>query len=117
MATEIGHRLSDLADEIESAGQAFYANSLREKCLLISEILADGSSYPSKLEFAEFVGQARGATLIIANFVIFLGGRDFIPEAEEAELVGMLKREAKMLENFRQSLERADRPDPALAES
>ena len=33
-------------------------------------------------------------------------------EAEEAELVNMLKRESKMLDNFRQSLERAGKPDP-----
>lgn len=117
MATEIGHRLGDLADDLESKGQAFHANALRKRTCQISGILAEGSSCPAKQEFASFVGEARGVTLSIANLVIFLAGRDLMSEADEAELVNMLKREAKMLENFRQSLERAERPDPALSES
>ena len=116
MATEIGHRLGDLAEELDSKGQAFHANALRKRTCQISGILAEGSSCPGKHEFASFVGEARGVTLSIANQVIFLAGRDLMGEADEADLVSMLKREAKMLENFRHSLERADRPDPALAE-
>ena len=114
MATEIGHRLGDLAEELDSRNQTFHANSLRKRSLQISGILAEGSSCPGKLEFAGFVGEARGVTLSIANQIIFLAGRDLLSEADELELVGMLKREAKMLENFRNSLERAERPDPAL---
>jgi len=116
MATEIGHRLGDLAEELESKDQGFHANALRKRSCQISGILAEGSSCPGKFEFAGFVGEARGATLAIANEIIFLAGRDLMSEADEAELVGMLKREAKMLENFRSSLERADRPETTLAE-
>jgi len=116
MATEIGHRLGDLAEELDSKNQGFHANSLRKRSCQISGILAEGSSCPGKFEFASFVGEARGATLSIANQIIFLAGRDLISETDEADLVGMLKREAKMLENFRSSLERADRPDTILAE-
>ncbi len=107
MATEIGHRLADLSDGIETLGKLTFANHLRESSMLISSILAEGSSCPTKPEFALFVGRARGATLQIANLVIFLGDRELITEVEEAAIINMLKRESKMLDNFRQSLERA----------
>lgn len=115
MATEIGHRLYDLAEDVDSKGHPEHASNLRGSSCQISGILAEGSSCPSKREFAVFVGRARGATLAIANSVIFLAGRELISEAEEAELINMLKRESKMLDNFRQSLERAERPDEVVA--
>lgn len=115
MATEIGHRLYDLAEDLHSKGQEAHAATLRDCSCNISGILAEGSSCPTKLEFAVFVAKARCATLAIANSVIFLAGRELISEAEEAELINMLKRESKMLDNFRQSLERAERPDEAIA--
>ena len=115
MATEIGHRIADLSDGIESQGKIAFANRLREHSLSISGILADGSSCPTKPEFAEFVGRARGATLQIANIIIFLSERELISEEDETNMVNMLKRESKMLDNFRQSLERAGQPDPAVA--
>ncbi len=112
MATEIGHRLADLSDGIDSLGKTTFANRLRESSMLISSILAKGSSCPTKAEFAVFVGRARGATLEIANLIIFFGDRELISEVEEAAIVNMLKRESKMLDNFRQSLERAEqRPE------
>ena len=115
MATEIGHRIADLADTVESLGKTSFANRLREGSYSISGILAEGSSCPTKAEFAEFVGRARGATLELANLVIFFGERELVTEVEEAALVNMLKRESKMLDNFRQSLERAVRPDAVVA--
>jgi len=112
MATEIGHHLADLSDGIDSLGKTTFANRLRESSWLISSILADGSSCPTKAEFAEFVSRARGATLEIANLIIFFGQRELITEVEEANVINMLKRESKMLDNFRQSLERAEqRPE------
>ena len=112
MATEIGHRLADLSDGIDSLGKTTFANRLRESSMLISSILAEGSSCPTKPEFATFVSRARGATLQVANLVIFFGERELITEVEEAAIVNMLKRESKMLDNFRQSLERAgERPE------
>ncbi len=108
MATEIGHRIADLADGIDTQGKTTFATRLRECSWQISGILADGSSCPTKVEFADFVGRARGATLEIANLIIFFGERELITEVEEAAIVNMLKRESKMLDNFRQSLERAD---------
>jgi four helix bundle protein len=110
MATEIGHRLADLSDGIDSQGKTSFANRLRESSWVVSSILAEGSSCPTKLEFSEFVGRARGATLEIANLIIFFGERELITEADEAAIVNMLKRESKMLDNFRQSLERAEQP-------
>jgi four helix bundle protein len=114
MATEIGHRVADLADRIASEGKTSYADRLRSESLSISGILAAGSAYPTKLEFSEFVGRARAATLELANVIIFFAERELLSEAEEAELVNMLKRESKMLDNFRQSLERAERPEAAV---
>ncbi len=108
MATEIGHRLADLSDGIDSLGKTTFANRLRESSMLVSSILAEGSSCPTKGEFAVFVGRARGATLEIANLIIFFGDRELISEVDEAAIVNMLKRESKMLDNFRQSLERAE---------
>jgi hypothetical protein len=114
MATEIGHRIADLADGIDSLGKPTFAERLRNSSWQISGILAEGSSCPTKIEFADYVGRARGATLEIANLVIFFGERDLVSEVEEAALVNMLKRESKMLDNFRQSLERAEqRPGTA----
>ena len=115
MATEIGHRIADLADGIDSLGKTTFANRLRECSYLISGILAEGSSCPTKPEFAVFVGQARGATLKIANLIIFFSERELISEEDETNLINMLKRESKMLDNFRQSLERAGQPDPVGA--
>ncbi|MDB4809190.1 four helix bundle protein [bacterium] len=115
MATEIGHRIADLADGIDSLGKTAFANRLRECSYLISGILAEGSSCPTKPEFAVFVGQARGATLEIANLIIFFSERELISEEDETNLINMLKRESKMLDNFRQSLERASQPDPVGA--
>lgn len=115
MATEIGHRIADLSDGIESQGKTAFANRFRESSYLVSGILAEGSSCPTKPEFAEFVGRARGATLEIANLVIFFSERELISEEDETNLVNMLKRESKMLDNFRQSLERAGHPDPVVA--
>lgn len=116
MATEIGHRLADLSDGIDALGKTTFADRLRKSSWLVSGILAEGSSCPTKAEFAEFVGRARGATLEIANLIIFLGERELITEVEEAAVVNMLKRESKMLDNFRQSLERAEqRPETTAA--
>ena len=108
MATEIGHRLADLSDGIDSQGKPSFTTRLRESSWQISSILAEGSACPTKAEFAVFVGRARGATLEIANLVIFFGQRELITEAEEVDIINMLKRESKMLDNFRQSLERAE---------
>lgn len=110
MATEIGHRISDLSDQVMDSGKTTYANRLAEFSISISSILARGSSCPTKVQFATFVGEARAATMEIANLILFLAERDLLSENEESELVNMLKREAKMLENFRQSLEKAERP-------
>lgn len=115
MATEIGHRVADLAESLESQSKSAFADQLQSYSCRISGILAEGSSCPTKPGFAEFVARARAATLEIANFVIFLAERELIPTEEEENLVGMLKREAKMLENFRQSLERAAQPEPVVA--
>ena len=115
MATEIGHCIADLADRLESQGNRSFAEQLRAQSLRISGILAEGSSCPTKPAFAEFVAEARAATLKIANLVIFLAERELVSEEEEANLVNMLKREAKMLENFRQSLERAGQPEMVVA--
>lgn len=115
MATEIGHRIADLADGLDSQGRTSFADQLRSFSFRISGILAEGSSCPTKPAFAEFVGGARAATLEIANLIIFFSERELISEEEESQLVNMLKRESKMLENFRQSLERAGQPDPVVA--
>lgn len=115
MATEIGHRIADVADHLDSRGQASFARQLRDLSYRVSGILAEGSSSPTKPEFALFVGRARAATLEIANLVIFLAERELIAEDDEAHLVNMLKRESKMLENFRQSLERAGEPEAVVA--
>jgi hypothetical protein len=53
--------------------------------------------------------------LEIANLIIFFSERELISEEDESNLVNMLKRECKMLENFRQSLERAGKPNPVGA--
>ncbi len=111
VSLEIGHRISDLADRLEAEGKSFYADKLRERSCAISGALAGGSAVPSKIEFSEYVGRARSETLELANLAIFYSERELISEEEEAEVLSMLKRESKMLENFRQSLEKADRPD------
>ena len=115
MATEIGHRIADLADAVDSRNQASFAQQLRAHSYRVSGILAEGSSCPNKAEFALFVGRARAATLEVANLVIFLAERELMTEEDEAELLNMLKRESKMLENFRQSLERAGKPEVVVA--
>ncbi|MGB0327333.1 MAG: four helix bundle protein [Akkermansiaceae bacterium] len=114
MATEIGHRIADLADALDSRDQPSFAQKLRDHSYRVSGILAEGSSCPTKPEFALFVGRARAATLEIANLIIFLSERELIPQEDEAHLVNMLKRESKMLENFRQSLERAGQPEAVV---
>jgi hypothetical protein len=53
--------------------------------------------------------------LEIANLIIFFSERELISEEDETNLINMLKRESKMLDNFRQSLERAGQPDPVGA--
>jgi len=117
MATEIGHRLYDLAEDLEAKGHQEHASSFRTHSCLISSILAEGSNCPTKGEFALFVSQARGASLRVANSILFLAGRELISEAEESELINMLKRESKMLDNFRQSLERAERSNEAIVQA
>ncbi len=111
VAIEIGHRLADLADLMEGSGKGKGSDSarLREFAPKISGILAAGSAAPTKVQFSVWVGQARQVTLEIANLIIFYGERELLTEEQEAELINILKRESKMLENFRQSLERADR--------
>lgn len=117
MSLEIGHRIADLAERLEADGKGHYAAKLREHSCSISGVLAGGSGTPTKLEFSTYVGQARRSTLEIANLVIFYGERELISQKDEADLVNMLKRESKMLENFRQSLERAERPVSETVES
>ncbi len=107
MATEIGHRLVEAAEDVSNKGQEVFSKRLQEASWWISGILAEGSSCPSKPEFAVYVARARAATMEVANLVIFFGNRELISEEDEETLVNMLKREAKMLDNFRQSLERA----------
>ena len=82
MATEIGHRVADLADGIDSLGKTSFANRLRESSYCISGILAEGSSCPTKPEFAVFVSHARAATLEIANLIIFFSERELISEED-----------------------------------
>jgi four helix bundle protein len=115
MATEIGHCIADLADSLSSKGKESFSRQMHDNSYRVSGILAEGSSCPTKQEFALFVGRARAATLEIANLILFLSERELISEEEEAKLVNMLKRESKMLENFRQSLERAGHPEAVVA--
>jgi len=110
MSIEIGHRITDIADSVEQKGQSFYATKLRELSCSVSGILASGSGTATKQDFASAVTDARCAAFEIANLVLFCSEREYISESEEAELVNLLKRESKMLENFRQSLLRTDRP-------
>lgn len=114
MATEIGHRIADLADTLDSRDKPSFAQKLRDNSYRVSGILAEGSSCPTKPEFALFVGRARAATLEIANLIIFLSERELISQDDESNLVNMLKRESKMLENFRQSLERASQHEAVV---
>lgn len=107
MATEIGHRLITLSETIAQKGDGMFADRFREVSVKVSGILAEGSSCAEKVDFAVHVARARGAVLEIANLVIFCGERELITEEQEDEIVNMLKRESKMLDNFRQSLERA----------
>ena len=104
LAIQIGDRLYDLADKLESEKKFRFAEQLRGAALSISNNIAEGSGCDSNKEFSKFLNYARRSCYEDANMLIVFHGRGIVEESERDDLLSMLDRESRMIESFKNTL-------------
>lgn len=99
-AIEIGDKLLDIADELETKKLYRFAEQVRGASLSISNNIAEGSGSFSKKEFAQFLNIARRSTFENANMAIAFERRGLISRETRDELLIDLEQECKMIPGF-----------------
>jgi four helix bundle protein len=103
-AIEIGTRLFELADKLESRKLYKFAEQLRGSGLSMSNNIAEGSGSNSKREFSSFLNIARRSTFENANVPIVLEKRKLVDESEVTVLLQRLDRLCRKITNFQKAL-------------
>lgn len=103
-AIEIGARLFELADKLESRKLYKFAEQLRGSGLSMSNNIAEGSGSNSKREFSSFLNIARRSTFENANVLIVLEKRKLVDESEVTVLLQRLDRLCRKITNFQKAL-------------
>jgi four helix bundle protein len=104
LAIAIGDRLYDLADKLEGEKKFRFAEQLRGAALSISNNIAEGSGSDSGKEFAQFLNYARRSCYEDANMLIVFHRRGVVDSEICTELLDLLDKESRMIENFKKSL-------------
>lgn len=86
-AIELGNKLFDLADDLESRKLYRFADQLRGSGLSMSNNIAEGSGSNSKRDFINFLNIARRSTFENANLVLVVEKRGLMPEPVATELL------------------------------
>lgn len=103
-AIEIGARLFELADKLESRKLYKFAEQLRGSGLSMSNNIAEGSGSNSKREFSSFLNIARRSTFENANVLIVMEKRKLVDESEVTVLLQRLDRLCRKITNFQKAL-------------
>jgi len=103
-AIEIGNKLFDIADDLESKKLFRFAEQVRAAGLSMSNNISEGSGSFSDREFARFLNIARRSTFENANMVIVFEKRDLIGTDKRDELLQDLEEECKMISGFIRTL-------------
>jgi four helix bundle protein len=106
-AIEIGDKLLDIADELETRKLYRFAEQIRGASLSISNNVAEGSGSLSKKEFSQFLNFARRSTFENANMAIVFERRGLINSQTRDDLLDDLEQECKMITGFIRSLKKA----------
>lgn len=103
-AIEIGARLFELADKLESRKLYKFAEQLRGSGSSMSNNIAEGSGSNSKREFSSFLNIARRSTFENANVLIVMEKRKLVDESEVTVLLQRLDRLCRKITNFQKAL-------------
>ena len=103
-AIEIGARLFELADKLESRKLYKFAEQLRGSGLSMSNNIAEGSGSNSKREFSSFLNIARRSTFENANVLIVMENRKLVDESEVTVLLQRLDRLCRKITSFQKAL-------------
>ena len=103
-AIELGDRLFDLADQLESRKLYRCADQLRGSGLSMSNNIAEGSGSSSKREFSNFLNIAKRSTFENANVIVVLERRALVSEAVTTDLLEKLDHLCRKITNFQKSL-------------
>ncbi|MBC8206030.1 MAG: four helix bundle protein [Kiritimatiellaeota bacterium] len=103
-AIEIGDRLLDIADDLESQKKFRFAEQLRGAALSISNNIAEGSGSDSDREFAQFLNFAKRSCFEDANMLIVFSRRKLITEDVRQKLFEALDEECRKIQNFKKKL-------------
>ena len=103
-AIEIGARLFELADKLESRKLYKFAEQLRGSGLSMSNNIAEGSGSNSKREFSSFLNIARRSTFENANVLIVMEKRKLVDESEVTVLLQRLDRLCRKITSFQKAL-------------
>jgi four helix bundle protein len=104
MALDIGDRLLDIADGVESKRLFRFADQIRGAALSTSNNIAEGSGSHSKKEFSQFLNIARRSTFENANILFVLHRRDLIGEKQKDDLLDDLDSLCRMITSFQKTL-------------
>ena len=104
LALEIGDKLLDIADGVESKKLFRFADQIRGAALSMSNNIAEGSGSHSKKEFSQFLNIARRSTFENANMVFVLKRRELIGEEQRDDLLDALDSLCRMISSFQKAL-------------
>jgi four helix bundle protein len=103
-AIEIGVKLFELADKLESRRLYRFAEQLRGSGLSMSNNIAEGSGSNSRREFSSFLNIARRSTFENANVLIVMEKRKLVDEVEVTVLLQRLDRLSRKITSFQKAL-------------
>jgi four helix bundle protein len=102
-AIEIGVKLFELADKLESRRLYRFAEQLRGSGLSMSNNIAEGSGSNSRREFSSFLNIARRSTFENANVLIVMEKRKLVDEGEVTVLLQRLDRLSRKITSFQKA--------------
>jgi len=103
-AKDIGHKLLDVADQLEKRKLYRFAEQVRGASLSISNNIAEGSGSTSKRDFAHFLNIARRSAFENANMAIVFYERGIIEKSKCNELLQELDEVCRMITGFSRNL-------------
>jgi four helix bundle protein len=103
-AIELGNKLFDVADALESRKLYRFADQLRGSGLSMSNNIAEGSGSRSRREFSNFLNIAKRSTFENANVIIVLENRGLVSQAVATALLEKLDHLCRKMTNFQKAL-------------
>jgi four helix bundle protein len=103
-AIELGNKLFDVADALESRKLYRFADQLRGSGLSMSNNIAEGSGSSSRREFSNFLNIAKRSTFENANVIVVLEKRGLVSQAVATALLEKLDHLCRKMTNFQKAL-------------